>query len=227
MQLLEDVFIIENLQVINEGRGNGPMKISGCFQRADEANNNKRIYDKKILEREIERLTESLGGRRLMGELDHPKQDQVSLRNVSHLITNLEFKGNEMIGEAELLNTPAGLTAQALIKGGVKLGISSRGTGSLTDRPDGNKNVNEDFKLIERDDLWKYIILAAGSVLVIAPCEVMSIRSAKNPGKARALTSMNFIILFFASVYFLKSEKITPKKIGGILLTIMGIYMIV
>ena len=88
-------------------------------------------------------------------------------------------------------------------------------------------NNNEEFKLIEKDDLWKYIILAVVSVLVIAPCEVMSIRSAKNPGKARALTSMNFIILFFASVYFLKSEKITPKKIGGILLTIAGIYMIV
>ena len=148
---ITDTNILENIQILEESSSKGTMKICGIFQRADEANNNKRIYDKKILEREIERLTESLGGRRLMGELDHPKQDQVSLRNVSHLITNLEFKGNEMIGEAELLNTPAGLTAQALIKGGVKLGISSRGTGSLTDRPDGCKNVNEDFKLITFD----------------------------------------------------------------------------
>ena len=88
-------------------------------------------------------------------------------------------------------------------------------------------NNNEKIKLIEKNDIWKYITLAVVSVLVITPCEVMSLRSAKNPGTARALTSMNFIILFFASVYFLKSEKITPKKIGGILLTIAGIYMIV
>ena len=87
-------------------------------------------------------------------------------------------------------------------------------------------NNNEEFKLIEKDDLWKYIILAVVSVLVIAPCEVMSIRSAKNPGKARALTSMNFIILFFASVYFLKSEKITTKKIIGILVTVFGVYLV-
>ena len=88
-------------------------------------------------------------------------------------------------------------------------------------------NNNEKFKLIEKDDLWKYILIAASSVLIITPCEVISVRSASNPGKARALTNMNFIVLFFVSVYFLKSEKMTPKKLGGIILTILGIYMIV
>tara|TARA_Y100000590_G_scaffold462761_1_gene627731 strand:- start:85 stop:516 length:432 start_codon:yes stop_codon:yes gene_type:complete len=88
-------------------------------------------------------------------------------------------------------------------------------------------NNNEKIKIIETEDLWKYILIATASVLVITPCEVMSIRSAKNPGKARALTSMNFVVLFFVSVYFMKSEKMTAKKLGGIILTILGIYMLV
>ena len=92
MQLLEDTFIIENLQVINEGSTSGPMKIRGCFQRADEANNNKRIYKKPLLEREITKLAESITERRLMGELDHPQNDSVKLSNVSHLITGLTMR---------------------------------------------------------------------------------------------------------------------------------------
>ena len=151
MQLLEDVFIIENLQVLNEGGGTGPMKIRGCFQRADEANNNKRIYKKPLLEREITKLAESITERRLMGELDHPQNDSVRLSNVSHLITGLNMKGNEVIGEAEILDTPSGKVAKALIEGGVKVGISSRGMGTVTEELDGKRYVNEDFKLITWD----------------------------------------------------------------------------
>jgi hypothetical protein len=151
MQLLEDVFIIENLQVINEGRGPGPMKISGCFQRADEENNNKRIYKKPLLEREVTKLATAMNERRLMGELDHPQHDSVRLSNVSHLITGLNMKGNEVIGEAEILDTPSGKVAKALIEGGVKIGISSRGMGTVTEETDGKRYVNEDFKLITWD----------------------------------------------------------------------------
>ena len=148
--LLEDVFIIENLQVLNEGQ-NGPMRVRGVFQRADEENNNKRIYPKALLEREIEKLTESMNGRRLMGELDHPQHDSVKLSNVSHLITKLEAKGNEIIGEAEILDTPMGKVAKALIEGGVQIGISSRGMGTLSEGQDGKRYVNEDFRLITWD----------------------------------------------------------------------------
>jgi len=127
------------------------MCIRGRFQMAETANNNKRVYSKELLEREAERLIEAYSARRLMGELDHPTHDHVSLQNVSHLITKLSMKGNEMIGEAELLNTPAGQVAQALLKGGVQLGISSRGMGTLTEGADGYKYVNEDFKLLTFD----------------------------------------------------------------------------
>lgn len=147
---ISDTFIIENMQVLEESKANGTMKIKGIFQRADSPNHNKRIYEKKLLVREMSRLDEAIEERRLMGELDHPTHDAVKLGNVSHLITKLKMSGNDMIGEAEILNTPCGQVAQALIKGGVKLGISSRGMGSLTEKGDYSL-VNDDFKLVTFD----------------------------------------------------------------------------
>ena len=150
--LIEDVFIIERMEILNEGtEKNSNMKIRGVFQRADEENNNKRIYPKALLNREVEKLAESLNGRRLMGELDHPQHDSVKLSNVSHLITKLDIKGNDIIGEAEILNTPMGQVAKALIEGGVQIGISSRGMGTLSEGQDGKRYVNEDFRLITWD----------------------------------------------------------------------------
>jgi len=149
--LLTDTSLLENVQVISESKSKGTMCIRGRFQMAETANNNKRVYSKELLEREAKRLAEAYTNRRLLGELDHPTHDHVSLQNVSHLITNLSMNGKEMIGEAELLNTPAGQTAQALLKGGVTLGISSRGMGTLTEGVDGYKYVNEDFKLLTFD----------------------------------------------------------------------------
>ena len=148
---ISDTFIIENLQILEESKSNGTMKIEGVFQRAATPNQNNRIYEKKLLVREMSRLGESIKERRLMGELDHPAHDAVKLQNVSHLVTGLKMRGNEMIGEAEILNTPAGQVAQALIKGGVTLGISSRGTGSLSEIRDGVSVVNDDFKLVTFD----------------------------------------------------------------------------
>ena len=147
---ISDTFIIENLQVLEESKATGTMKIAGVFQRADSPNHNKRIYEKKLLMREMKRLDEAIHERRLMGELDHPTHDAVKLGNVSHLVTKLKMNGNDMIGEAEILNTPCGQVAQALIKGGVKLGISSRGMGSLTEKGEYSL-VNDDFKLVTFD----------------------------------------------------------------------------
>ena len=147
---ITDTFIIENLQVLEESRSTGIMKIAGIFQRADSPNHNKRIYEKKLLLRELKRLDEAIKERRLMGELDHPTHDAIKLGNVSHLVTSLNMKGDEMLGEAEILNTPCGQVAQALIKSGVKLGISSRGMGSLTEKGDYSL-VNDDFKLVTFD----------------------------------------------------------------------------
>ena len=149
--LLTDTSLLKNVQILSESKATGTMRICGRFQLAESPNNNKRVYSKDLLEREVGRLVEAYTSRRLMGELDHPTHDHVSLQNVSHLITKLSMKGNEMIGEAELLNTPAGQTAQALLKCGVQLGVSSRGMGTLTEGVDGYKYVNEDYKLLTFD----------------------------------------------------------------------------
>jgi hypothetical protein len=148
---ITDTFVIENLKILEESKRDGTMKIAGIFQRADTPNQNNRIYEKKILVREMKVLDEAVKERRLMGELDHPSHDAVKLQNVSHLVTRLAMKGNDMMGEAELLNTPPGQVAQALIRGGVKLGISSRGMGTLRERQDGTCIVNDDFKLVTFD----------------------------------------------------------------------------
>jgi hypothetical protein len=148
---LQDVFIVQNLKVINEGKTGSAVKVRGIFQRADEANNNNRIYPKPVLESAIKSLNEAIKERRLVGELDHPSYDMVKLSNASHLITGLWMEGNEVIGEAEILPTPAGKVVQGLIEGGVKIGISSRGMGTLSESKGTAKVVNPDFKLLTFD----------------------------------------------------------------------------
>jgi len=151
MQLLQDVFIVENLQVLTEGKTNPTMKIKGIFGRCNEQNNNGRVYPTAVLEGQLKKVQPMISERRLCGELDHPQNDTVKLSNASHLITKLEMKGDELIGEAEILNTPAGMTAKALVEGGVKIGISSRGMGTLSEDANGQKVVNEDFRLVTFD----------------------------------------------------------------------------
>jgi hypothetical protein len=150
--LINDVRILENIEILSEAKSPQGMRIRGLFQRADEQNNNNRVYPKTVLESQVKSLQEMITENRLCGELDHPSHDIVKLSNASHLITGLYMKGNDVIGEAKVLDTPAGKVAQALIEGGVKVGISSRGVGTLTeDTMNKVKYVNEDYKLVTFD----------------------------------------------------------------------------
>ena len=151
--LLVDYFDFDSLQILEENKSTGTMKLQGICQRAGVPNKNNRIYEKTLLEREFKKLTPMIGERRLIGELDHPTGPTVSLKNASHIITEVTFKGDDALCIVELLNTPAGKVAQSLIKDGVKLGISSRAVGSLeSPGNDGVQRVNEnDFKLITWD----------------------------------------------------------------------------
>lgn len=152
MQLLIDWFGFNNIRVLSEDRKNGTMRLSGICQRAEFPNRNNRIYPKTLLEREINRLKPMISERRLVGELDHPTGPTVSLKNASHMISEVYFKGNDVLCEIVLLNTPAGKVAQDLVNDGVKLGISSRALGSLgVPDNDGNAEVNEDLKFITWD----------------------------------------------------------------------------
>jgi len=149
--LLKEVRVLTDLQVISESRDTGVMCIRGTFQRAEEENHNKRVYPKAVLESCVKSLEEKLSGRELVGELDHPADGVVKLQNASHLITKLEWKGNDLVGEAEILPTPAGQIAKSLINAGVKIGISSRGMGTLSESSEGAKIVNDDYRMITFD----------------------------------------------------------------------------
>jgi len=150
--LLVEYNVLENVQVITEGKGAAQKKkLRGKFQKCDEQNNNGRIYPKKVLESQVKAIQEKIGDRSLVGALDHPTNDAIHLSQASHLITNLWLEDNgDVMGECEILSTPNGQIVQNLIDDGVKIGISSRGVGSVSESIKG-KVVNEDFKLITFD----------------------------------------------------------------------------
>ena len=150
--LLVECNVLEKVEVINEGKeGNKRLRLRGKFQQCDEQNNNGRIYPRKILEAQVQAIQEKIGDRSLVGALDHPANDAIHLSQASHLITDLSVgKDGSVIGECEILSTPNGKIVEALINDGVKIGISSRGVGSVTEGIKG-KIVNEDFKLITFD----------------------------------------------------------------------------
>jgi hypothetical protein len=150
--LIQDVNRFESLQILSENKKTNTIKVRGLFGEAEAKNGNGRIYPKSILEREVNRLQPQITERRLIGELDHPSEEVVHLANASHLITDLQLEGNKVIGEAEILNTPAGKVLQELIKAGVKMGISSRGTGSLEhDMQEDVYRVQDNLKMITWD----------------------------------------------------------------------------
>jgi hypothetical protein len=131
-------------KAMNEGE---EFILAGVMQRADAENGNGRIYPLDILEREVENYKKMVRDSRALGELDHPDSPIVELKNASHLVTYIEMRGRDVIGKIKVLDTPAGRVAKDLLKGGVKLGISSRGLGS-TKQVNGKTMVQEDFQLV-------------------------------------------------------------------------------
>tara|TARA_R100000008_G_scaffold86430_2_gene79500 strand:+ start:238 stop:849 length:612 start_codon:yes stop_codon:yes gene_type:complete len=151
--LIRDIFSFGEVSLISEGRkGSGPLKFKGIFSEADRPNGNKRIYHRGLLEREVKKLQGQIGDRRLLGELDHPTDEIVHLNNVSHVITRLSMQGSHVMGEGEVLNTPSGKVLAELLRAGVKLGISSRGTGSVDlDESGSTYVVGENYNMITFD----------------------------------------------------------------------------
>ena len=126
---------------------NGGLILSGVMQRADAQNGNGRIYPRAILEREVQRYLKLIKENRALGELDHPDDSVVNLRNASHMVTDIWWNGDDVMGKAKILNTPSGQILKALVESGVKLGISSRGLGSVRENR-GETIVEDDFNLI-------------------------------------------------------------------------------
>jgi len=126
---------------------NGGMILSGKLQESDVQNGNGRVYPHKILEREMKNYTKLVKERRALGELDHPDDSVINLRNASHMVTEVWWDGPSVMGKVQVLNTPSGKILQELVGDGVKLGISSRGLGSVTESQ-GKTMVEDDFQLI-------------------------------------------------------------------------------
>ena len=121
--------------------------IEGVFAQAEQKNRNGRIYPKAIMEKAVGKyVTEQVSKKRAVGELNHPEGPTVNLDKVSHLITDLRFENNDVVGKAQILDTPMGQIVKGLLEGGVQLGVSTRGMGSLENKG-GVMYVREDFIL--------------------------------------------------------------------------------
>ena len=155
-QLLMDVMVFEvtptMLQEAQEKTGR--FLVSGVLQRANAKNQNGRVYPRNILEREVEKYKgREIKENRAYGELDHPESAIVELKNTSHIVRDVYWKGDDVVGTVEILNTPAGNILKELIKAGCTVGISSRGMGSVKQLGEDTVAVENDFDLI----CWDFV----------------------------------------------------------------------
>ena len=131
---------------------NGRLLVKGVLQRAEAKNQNGRIYPREILMREAKKYNDvNIRERRALGELDHPDSSIVNLNNVSHNIVEMHWNGDDLVGTVEVLSTPSGNILKELFKCGIKLGISSRGLGSVKQLGEGSVEVQDDFELVAFD----------------------------------------------------------------------------
>lgn len=152
-QLLVDVTPFKSVLKESKDRP-GVFEVEGVMQRAKAENQNGRVYSKAILEREAEKYVDEFVKRgNAFGELDHPESPVVSLKNASHIVKELYWKGDDLMGKVELLNTPAGNIVKEIIKAGHTIGISSRGTGSVNQTNEGQLEVQPDFELV----CWDFV----------------------------------------------------------------------
>lgn len=152
MKLIRET--IEEVEVLSEdNNGQKTLFISGPFLVADQKNKNGRIYESRLLEREVNRYNdEYVTKNRAFGELGHPDTPSINLDRVSHLIVGLKQEGNRWIGKAKILETPMGKIARSLMEGGATLGVSSRGMGSLKN-VNGVNMVQDDYYLATAADI--------------------------------------------------------------------------
>jgi len=139
----------QELSYLTEADKNGKKNvfIEGVFMQADKLNKNKRIYPKEVLQKATEKyVKEQVKTGRAVGELNHPDGPSINLDKVSHRITELKFEGNNVVGKALVLDTPMGNIVKGLVDGGVKLGVSSRGMGTVENK-NGQTFVKDDFVL--------------------------------------------------------------------------------
>lgn len=154
MKLFHDSSNAVEVSLIEESADSNGKKnlfIEGIFMQAGIVNRNGRLYENKILEPAVEKYKKNqIDNGRAVGELGHPSTPVINLDRVSHRITALEFKGNDVYGKAQILETPMGMVVKGLIDGGVKIGVSSRGMGNLV-KKNGTMYVEDGYELATID----------------------------------------------------------------------------
>jgi hypothetical protein len=125
----------------------GGMILSGIMQKANTPNGNHRIYPMEVLQREVKNYSKLVKERRALGELDHPDDSVINLRNASHMVTDIWMEGKDVKGKIRVLDTPSGQVLRSLVEANVNVGISSRGMGSVSESS-GQTIVEDDFQLI-------------------------------------------------------------------------------
>jgi hypothetical protein len=150
--LIQDyVPLVYSRELLEEAVRNNPhgtITIKGILQRANAKNQNGRVYPKNVLEREAQKYVAFIQERRALGELDHPESTVVNLRNVSHNIVEMHWEGDDLCGSIEILSTPSGNIIKELMRNGIRLGVSSRGVGSVRQIGENTVEVEDDFNLI-------------------------------------------------------------------------------
>jgi hypothetical protein len=169
-----------------EGKGSkdGLVTLVGKLQEAEQKNGNGRVYPREILEREVKKYADGpIKTRTALGELDHPEASVVNLSNTSHIITEVWWKGNDLMGKLQLLPTPSGNIAKALVMAGIPLGISSRGMGSVKQLGE-TVEVQDDFELL----CWDLVSVPS------TPQAYMQLAESKKFGSKKDYSKINSLI---------------------------------
>ena len=148
------IFTPKSTQLTEGVKGARNLTVQGVVQRADSENANRRVYPRRILQKEVEKyIATSIAENRALGELDHPESTVINLKNVSHNIKKLWWDGDDLIGEIEVLPTPSGNILSQLFANNITVGISSRGMGSVQALGEGTVEVQDDFELL----CWDFV----------------------------------------------------------------------
>jgi hypothetical protein len=185
-------FKVDKQLVEQSIKKNKSLVVSGVLQRADAKNQNGRIYPRDILDREVQAYMDGpVKDNRAMGELDHPESSVINLQNVSHTIKKCWWEGDDVMGDVEILATPAGNILKALFAAGVTVGISSRGMGSVSENiAEGTVEVQDDFELL----CWDFVSTPSTQGAFMAPTVNRNINEGKAKLPEYKYTNVNNII---------------------------------
>ena len=177
--LIETQTFQQSSLTLTEGKmsDRGNPVVGGILATAEVKNGNGRYYKKSLWEREIDKYMDSVKERRALGELDHPESSVINLKNASHNIVDIYWDGNTVMGKIEILPTPSGNILKALLESNIRLGVSSRGMGSLQENADGLLEVQDDFDLL----CWDFVSTPSNPGSYMTTLNEGKVHSSYNP----------------------------------------------